>query len=233
MISKSITHVIIPAAGFGKRVGKKISKELLYYQNDRFRLIEWALNLAKSHKFKPFVISRIDKSDLNNYLEENYPEIHIMKILESEEWTHTMQLSETLWGDKNILILPDTRFEPENIIDKISLELDRVDICMGSFSIEDVSQWGIVQKKEKEYYIAEKPKNILNDNSYNLEEDVFAWGVLGFRKSVGASLFKILRESSKDHQFKKIPKSKIEIIKLNSFVDIARIPKNLYETLKY
>ena len=63
-----MTHVIIPAAGFGKRVGGAVSKELLYYKDDSFPLIQWCLSLCKKYELKPVVISRRDKLDLNQYL---------------------------------------------------------------------------------------------------------------------------------------------------------------------
>lgn len=220
-----MTHVIIPAAGFGKRVGAPKSKELLYYKDDSFPLIQWCLNLCKKYELKPVVVSRKDKMDLNQYLMAQNVEICLIK--ESEEWTHSVELSQEYWGEKNILVLPDSRFEPEDTLIEIEQKLVHKDLIFGTFNISKPEVWGILGQQNDSYWISEKPQEIQEFDSYS------AWGVIGFQFEAGKKLFSNLRRSSKDHLFYKIGNAKIECLNLNFYEDVTRSKENLHLQPKF
>lgn len=212
MADKSITHVIIPAAGFGKRVGLSKSKELLYYKSEKFKIIEWSLRLCKKYEMLPVVISRKDKQDLNTFLSSYGSELKLCLVEASEEWTHSVCLSVDYWADKNILLLPDSRFAPVHILKKIDQSLRKFDLSFATFKVQDPAQWGIVLPRDLE--IAEKPSKIT--------KQFLAWGLIGFKKQAGLSLFEDLRISSKDRIFKKIKTQNVDFIPLESYQDITR-----------
>lgn len=215
-----MTHVIIPAAGFGKRVGTPKSKELLYYKDDSFPLIQWCLNLCKKYELKPIVISRKDKIDLNEFLVSR--NIETCLIDKSEEWTHSVELSQDYWGPKNILILPDSRFKPEDILLQIQTRLSYSNLVFGVFDIAQPQEWGVLSKKDERYLISEKPRTV---QSY---DSSVAWGIIGFQKEAGAKLFSSLRKSSKDHLFYPIESQGVECFRLHSYEDVTRSRDNLY-----
>lgn len=170
----------------------------------------------------PVVISRKDKHDLNTFLTSYESKVKLCLIDASEEWTHSVCLSVDYWGEKNILLLPDSRFAPVDILKKIDQSLERFDLSFATFEVQDPSQWGIVLPGDLE--IVEKPAQVT--------KQFLAWGLIGFRKQAGLSLFEDLRISSKDHLFKKIENQNVGFISLESYQDITRSASDLKVNLE-
>ena len=187
------TKIIIPAAGFGTRMGHVSSKEILpLYKNEP--IINFAVGVALKFKMRAHVITRPEKVELIHYLKQ-FNHVDIQLIEPSKEWPDTILQSREFWAPKNILLLPDTYWGPETIIDTIFDSLIHYQIAVGFFSPSDLKTWGIFNKDAKNYTLCEKPNFTLNPNC-------FAWGLLGFRREVGEELFKKILESTFDHEWK-------------------------------
>jgi dTDP-glucose pyrophosphorylase len=206
--------VLIPAAGFGKRVGSPPAKELLFHENEGAPMIQWGLDLVKKSQMKAVVITRSQKTTLLDYLEKArnaYP-IDICLIDSSEEWPHTILQSQAYWGEKNFVLLPDTRFAPLNILTQMSEALDSADVCFATFHVEDKKTWGVIQPTKDGWSVAEKPGA--------WETNAQAWGLFSFR-TFGKNLLEQMISSGRDHQFKPIY-GKVQTLSLSHFVDVTR-----------
>lgn len=196
---------IIPCAGYGTRVDMPInqSKELLSFDGEV--LLKWHLDLCKEHGVIPLVITRKEKQDLINYCAEQ--QVMCLILTPKGEWIDTVLASKHLWGEKNILLLPDTRYEPREAFKSLLEALDTKDVVVGTHEVSDGNKWGIVNRVCESVLIAEKPKNATN---------AIAWGLIAFCKTEGIDLLKSLRDSG-NAQF-----SNAEIIPLKSFKDYTR-----------
>ncbi len=178
-------RAIIPCVGFGKRMGMlpNQSKEMLIDPKTGQPLIQYHLDLCKKYQLQPLVITRKEKADLNQYLQKN--NIPFMIIEPHGEWMHSVLASQGMWDEYNILLLPDTRFEPDNILQEIknSLELG-TRLVFGVHKVYDPNKWGIINN----YFITEKPRQSLTGEQY-------AWGVIGFHIEHGQQLFESMKES--------------------------------------
>lgn len=183
--------LILPAAGFGRRVGSPPAKELLINPFTQRPLIDFYLDLAKSFSLDVLVITRKDKVELVDYLRAK-GNLSVLLIGESLEWPDTVLKSKDWWREKNILALPDTYFSPLDTISDLVRSLDEFTFVAGTFDVLRPNTWGVLEKAGKHYFVGEKPENWIELEKKNGK----AWGLLGFQKSVGALLFNILLESN-------------------------------------
>lgn len=211
--------VIIPAAGYGSRVGSPEAKELLL--NDIGEpLIALALNQARDRQWPVHVITRKEKQSLITYLKTysdlNQREIQIQLIEPSQEWPDTVLQSRDFWRDQNILCLPDTIFKPLDIWDSLNDSLTRDgDIALAVFEPgPDYAKWGVVRfLNETQIEICEKPRA--------RKENLKAWGLSAFTCSGGLELLKAQMKSTFDHNWISL-KSRAHLIELDDFKDLTR-----------
>lgn len=163
----SKVRAIIPAAGLGSRMGMRPdeSKEMLYDSMIGGPIIDYALNLCEQYDLDVQVITRREKKDLIEYLTIKGIDA---KIIEPQgEWTNTV--AQTNLAENNILILPDTRFNPTSIIEEIKRDLELgAEVSIGLHKVEDSSKWCIVQ----DYTLFEKQPNL---------KSKWAMGIMGFK----------------------------------------------------
>ena len=167
---------IIPAAGYGTRMGMKPnqSKEMIKYQGKP--MIQWSLDLCKMFDIEPLVITRKEKKDLRQYLFN--AGIKFIDIEVEGEWNDTVLKSREYWDFDNLLLLPDTRFDTLRCIKEIKqgLKLGN-NAVMALHLVTDPTKWGIVEN----YKLYEKNKNFCGA--------FLAWGVIGFKNTYGQELF--------------------------------------------
>lgn len=207
---------LIPAAGFGKRLGSPHAKELLIDPKTGSALIDWGIEQALKQDFKVHIISRQDKAELNLYLEKKYPKskVQIQLINESKEWPDSILKSSKFWMKHNILLLPDTRFEnPQVLTELINCLTETQKIAYGVFKQEDYKSWGCIQQNS--LWACEKPQDP------NLVAAVKAWGLIAFENKVGEALFEKILKSTLDHQAFELPQIPNTIDMIN-FKDITR-----------
>jgi|SRR5271165_5519077 len=202
----SKTLCIIPAAGLGSRMSMKHneSKEMLIDPCTHEPIIKWGLDLCKKHHIEPLVVTRKEKQDLIDYLA--LQGVNTLIIEPSGEWPTTVLASERLWYDNNILLLPDTRFQPENTIKHVedALLLDKPAV-FALHSVPDVSKWGMVDLNG----YCEKP----NDNHSG-----WAWGLIGFKDYCGEELFSEMLDKGIYNEHAGFP----NFLFLDKFTDLTR-----------
>lgn len=189
--------VIVPCAGFGRRVGSPPAKELLPLRNGQ-PLIDQALSRAKKLDWKSVVVTRPQKIELIEYCKNKYPQTILQCIDETQDWPHTALASSKLWSEWNLLVLPDVEYGPENIWQKMfeatSLDKD-VDLVVATHQVKDPKSWGCVLNKNENIYLSEKVS--LADTWPVADKTYPAWGLILFRKRIGVQLFKLFIESRK------------------------------------
>lgn len=211
---KEKTKIIIPAAGFGTRVGSPLAKELIPHPKTGLPLIQNAINQALKLDGQIHVITRAEKKPLIDYLSP-IPNCQIQVIEPSKEWPDSILKSEPFWNERNILILPDTQWSPEHSILEINQLLEHSPIAAGIFNVKNPSSWGIIDTKSPTYKLCEKIQ------LHQANEEYWAWGILGFKKEIGIPLFEAILQSTFEHQWidLKLPYS---THKMDSFEDLTR-----------
>lgn len=199
---------IVPCAGFGTRMSMKPneSKEMLVDPSTGLRLIDGVLRDAAVTGASVHVITRAEKTDLIEYItpKENVT----VQIIEPEgEWADTVLQSQSFWDEKNILILPDTVWEPRlDTLFKIEASLKLgCDTVFAVHKVENVSKWGRVDW----YSVTEKPA-ILGPG--------YAWGLIGFTNSGNnCDLFETMTEKNCPYRLQDS-----SFLFLDSFKDLTR-----------
>jgi bifunctional N-acetylglucosamine-1-phosphate-uridyltransferase/glucosamine-1-phosphate-acetyltransferase GlmU-like protein len=196
---------LIPAAGFGTRMGSPPAKELLhhpYFKNKNF--LEICLESCQKLSVSPLVISRKDKTELNDFLSQN--NIPFTLINQSLDWQDSILQSEFLWQEENLVLLPDTYFTPLSQVQKTLMKLKDVSLSFTYFKVSDSKNWGGIKFDSKEVLIVEKK------TGFN-----YAWGHLAFKKEIGSKLFKHLLH---DKEFKFHGLFSAQMI--DTFIDLTR-----------
>lgn len=207
--------VILPCAGFGTRMNLQPneSKELLLDPVNNEPIINWHLEKIKDKE--KLVITRKEKQDLIQYLDT------AIEIIEpTGEWPSTILQSEKHWKNKNVLILSDTRWSlgqetlPEDVYSQIEKELETNQIVFAIHEVEDIRLWG------KVFISPFSGKVLSTQEKPNIEFKLkgMAWGLIGFRKEIGKTLF----EAYEERRVLDLSKVKTSVIKLDKFQDITR-----------
>jgi hypothetical protein len=208
---------IIPSAGLGNRMSMKLneSKEMLPDPNGG-RIIDYPINLCHRFNLDPLFIIRKEKHDLVTYTKQ-YEQVKLSKP--TKEWPHTVLRSQHKWREKNLLLLPDTRFKPVDSIQTALEMLDVYDVIFGVHKVSDLTRWGYVLKVGNDCMVGEKYQDVIGEG--------WAWGFIAFRNSeIASNMFKVFR----DRNVLTLVKNS-DIIKLDSFVDLTRTGKVLkYES---
>ncbi len=205
--------VIIPAAGFGRRVGAPNSKEVLQLDYGQ-PLIERAFSECESRDWPMHLLTRPEKTDLLAYCHQRkLSHLAIQSVQPTREWPETVLLSEPFWLEWNLLFLPDLLFQPSNILDQImAAATGSVDFIAAGQATDRPQIWGCLRSEASGFAICEKPQGL---------ESSWAWGFLAFRKKIGRQLFESLLESGSDHKWKSFSFSS-QIFELTSMSDPTR-----------
>lgn len=205
--------LIIPCAGYGTRVNMKPheAKEMLKYKNEKGRIIDYSLDLGKKLNLPILCISRQEKKEFNEYLENK--KVEVIYDAAQKEWIDTIYESRHNWSDINILVLPDTRWSSKyKTIKDIVWYFENMNASMvyAVHKVKDTKNWGIISNS----YLQEKPSHDPGSN--------VAFGLLAWKREEGEKFFQFLRDW-KVAQFPENTKS----VKLNWFKDITRKNENL------
>lgn len=139
-------RAIIPCCGFGTRMAMhpNQSKELLLDPVTNQPIIQWWIDVCKEYNIGPLVLVREEKQDLIDYCKSN--NIDYVVMTPGKEWAATVRASYNHWSDKNILLLPDTRYKPKEAIQKVLDGLDEHVMSFGVFDVDDSSKWCVIDK---------------------------------------------------------------------------------------
>jgi dTDP-glucose pyrophosphorylase len=172
---------IIPCAGFGTRMRMlpHEAKELILDESGN-PTIEWSLSICNKYNIEPIIVTRPEKIEFNEYLKDK----GITYVFDEGKSVGTSLLkTKDYWGEYNIIILPDTRFDYDdkffiNIFKSMEAGNDSV---FALFNVTDYQNWGIICNN----VFFEKPKNKFEKYDY-----AYAWGTIAFKRSTGEDLLK-------------------------------------------
>lgn len=213
--------IIIPAAGYGTRMGmlSMEAKELLPHPVTQSPLIEECLNKVQDLNAKVSVIVRKNKTPLIQFLEvyrTRHPmDLNITELASTKEWPDTLLQRQSCWSELNFLILPDTEFQPQSILQRMLLMMsDSVDVVFATWNVDDYQNWGMVKVYDGKVEIADKPRLEKQGSQ--------AWGIILFRKKIGEIVFQNILESLLSAGAWKSLNVSAATIKLDYFFDLTR-----------
>lgn len=205
-----MNKAILPCAGYGTRMNMQLnkSKELLIDPITNEPIIKWHLDLCKENNIKPIIITRKEKTDLIEYTLKNTEAELIVLDNISGEWPSTVLKSKGMWGNKNILMLPDTRFNPHTKSLFDSLKNENYDLVFAIHRVDNISKWGAIDPLNNKF--CEKPQEQFAG---------YAWGLISFSSEAGEETIDkmILRNHWWTENY-----YLVDYIHLNSFIDLTR-----------
>lgn len=211
------TTILLPAAGWGSRMGYPNAKEILLNPQTGQPFIQYALESVLGLDVHCVVITRSEKKDLlawlTVYKKEN-PSVSIEPyfVTSTEEWPDTLLKTKSIWTDFNIVLLPDTDWKPKTMSLQLQQQLATSHAVYGVFNTTK-KNWGFVKAESERLSIVEKPLNI--------PAGFQAWGLFGFRKEAGEEILQAHLQSTKDHEIKDISVA-TAIVRLEEFNDRTR-----------
>lgn len=201
---------LIPAAGFGTRMGMlpSQSKEMLPDpSNEGKPLIAWCIAAAQDNNLVPLVLVRKEKLDLIRYLEKRKISYRVMSMNHGDEWMDTVLKSADSWWTRNVLILPDTRWDNPSVLNQALNLITDNPLVVGTHSVLDTSKWGAIYNMDGVPFLEEKPSLPIAGE---------AWGILGFSPDMGHYLFKCFKHRIRASVFN------VRTLQLNNFRDLTR-----------
>lgn len=218
MKSPGARLIIIPAAGFGTRMGAPEAKEMLPRPAGSHLsgepLIAWSLRLAKLTGARVHVITRPEKKSLIDYIHTQADDsISLQMVGATKEWPETLLLSEPYWQKSNIILLPDVDFSPDTIVEDLfcKMESNESDLVFATIAKNGYRTWGVVDQASNSH--CEKP--------LVATASACAWGVFGFQKEFGKAILQQMLESTFDHHWWKLP-GRASFLSLERFEDLTR-----------
>jgi bifunctional N-acetylglucosamine-1-phosphate-uridyltransferase/glucosamine-1-phosphate-acetyltransferase GlmU-like protein len=202
--------VIVPAAGYGRRMGQPPAKELLPHPQTGRPLIGEALDRIAGQNLRAHVIVRDDKTALLDYL-ANRKTITVQTVKPTAEWPHTVLQSEASWAQHNLLYLPDTDFAPLDIMPRLLAAPTAT--AWAVHRVPDPEHWGMLKLSQGDLHVAEKPQDGSGD---------WAWGMVAFQRSAGRNLFEAMIASGEATGAWQKLRFSFRLIELESFRDLTR-----------
>ncbi len=212
--------VLIPAAGFGRRVGSPPAKELLTpVEFHGLNFIDHALGLCREWQARALVVVRQNKTELINHLRQtSSPDwVSCFEIESSKEWADTCRQAVPALAAHNLLLLPDTQFAPEDIGAKLFAMIEgpsSTGLALATFATPTPQVWGCFRSQASRSLIAEKPKGETNG--------ALAWGLMAFHQGLAKDLFSAIQLSHETGgKWQTLPAT-VEPLALDHFVDLTR-----------
>jgi hypothetical protein len=209
--------MLIPAAGFGRRVGAPEAKEMLA-RPGYAHMIDFCLDQAAQAGVHAHVMLRAAKVSLIQHLESRGREqsISFQDVGETREWPATVLASEPHWRRQNLLMLPDSDFAPTSVIGEMLRSKALTTWAIFSPPNGELSKWGVVDP-ETGYY-AEKPKSLPPQ-----VRQPCAWGLFSFHRDMGLALCRqmLLSGASDVSSWGRLPQPS-RFFQLERFADLTR-----------
>jgi NDP-sugar pyrophosphorylase family protein len=224
--------VILPAAGKGSRLNLPYPKEILRLNNDD-GLIDYSFNFFRDYGRKDvefIVVINEHKTDIVEYLAKYKDRFNISFTYQNpneHEYTGAIKSAKHLFGEHNIVLLPDTimKLQPnQNLYDLVESSLTETGFTFlykkennqkvlrtkGCIHVDENS---IVEKYE------DKPET--NINQYN-----GFWCSFAFRKRAFDSCIAYMEKSTLKHkidynEIKQTPIYKSKAIEVQDYIDLG------------
>lgn len=161
--------ILIPAAGFGTRVGSPPAKELFLRADTSKPMIEWTLEQAMQNNIYATVITRKDKLPLIDYL-TSHPDylknFNLFLFDHSKDWQDSLLKAKSEWAELNLVLLPDTTWEPTFILKDLVqnfVQNKNLNSVAALHQVHDTQNWGILCKEKRND--KNKENNAYNDKA--------------------------------------------------------------------
>lgn len=224
--------VILPCAGEGSRLSLPYSKEIYSLEKNKC-LIDYSFELFKNYGRKDveFVITINEKKiDLIEYLSKYKDRFNISFTFFNPneiEYTGSIKSAKHLFGDKNLVLLPDTFLKMkshEDIVDIISNSLFETGF---TFFYKKESNPNMLKTKgalliSDDGFVldyTDKPEN--NYKNYNA-----FWTAFAFKKRVFDTCIEFMEKSTLRHkvlidEIQKTPIYKSKAIEVSQYIDLG------------
>jgi hypothetical protein len=242
--------LLIPAAGFGQRIGSPPAKELLIRPNTNKAFIDWPLDLALEKNWRAVVISREDKTQLNDYI-DNYISNHKTKICnQTREAETAIKTSIATITETTIATAVETSHVE---LVKIVTSKDWYDTLLQSKAywsernivflpdvdfgpVEILTQLSLALKNSEiavATHFVNDPENwghiYASNNNIEVSEKPKnyplpakqAWGIFGFQKNAGTAILKAQWQSQLEQKPQRLNKT-CAFFPLDFFCDLTR-----------
>jgi len=204
-----MTTLILPAAGWGRRVEpltQGSSKELLPHPVSGEPLIEKFLNFSDQQGWETLVIVREEKRDLRKHLADR---AKVLVIQATRDWPETALQAEPFFSQNNFLCLPDTSFDLTVLL-QAQKKLEQGLLVYGRHVVSDPENWGVIT-----------PTEILEKVPAQQRGPFWAWGFMGFQKSIGRLALRAHQLSNSQRQSALLPEMPA-FVDLVDFKDLTR-----------
>ena len=182
---------IIPAAGKGTRMGSPVEgKELMIDPISGRPLIDYAILAAEDVGATRIVVAieQGTKPQLQEYIRATFPQVYIHLGKQEGEWPSTVLQTIDHWDDHdNVLILPDTRYnvqELHHLVTKHADTSDHITYALLPGNVMEPEKYGVVylhEVSDQPLWTEEKPQDVNWPN-------IAAWGLIAFNKQRGQEL---------------------------------------------
>jgi len=224
--------IILPCAGHGTRLKLPYPKELIKINED-MSIIDYSFHHILESRIRPRVVVIIGphKFDTARYLYEKYNDkvdlVFVFQKTNEKEITGAIRSAEHLFGDKNILLMPDTIIEYkdrkvsliDNMIDSLNNQ-PFVFVHKNEASVTRLKLFGALNIQDKKV-IDYKDKPVKNVENYNA-----FWVSFGFKKKVFGEVISVIEQSmlkkaTHKNTFRKSVMYKSSSISVAEYVDIG------------
>ncbi len=210
--------MILPAAGFGTRVGSPEAKEMLWAEGESFPMIQHALDLFADENCRFVVPTRKKKKGLIEFLARRSQYITLQLIETSAEWPDTVLQTEPHWLENNLLVLPDTRWSPVKEVLRLTSLLGTCDFSFSTFAAENPETWGVF--RDQPWSVCDKPPGSIQKASGSIDR---CWGHIAFKRDCGRAIFSSILKSHSTKSFEPLPPQiSGGFVQLDSFCDLTR-----------
>ena len=225
-------NVILPAAGKGSRLNLPYPKEILRFDKER-ALIDSSFDLFKKYSRNEVQFSVIineDKTEIVKYLSKYKSQFNInftYQNPEEKEYTGAIKSAQYLFGDNNLVLLPDTIITLPNKVDLLKTLIDNLNQDSFTFlfkserSAEVLKSKGCLQLDDNGSVIGYEDKPCTDTSMFS-----GYWCAFAFKKRIFDDCIAFMEQSTfkKRKRPIKIDQTAIfksKVIKVDSYVDLG------------
>ncbi len=224
--------VILPAAGKGTRLNLPYPKEILRINNDE-ALIDYSFNFFRDYGRKDVnfvVVINENKTELVTYLakyKDRYDISFVYQNPNEKEYTGAIKSATHLFGEYNLVLLPDTIMKLKNNGDLFELVKNSLTETGFTFLYKDEIDQEVLKTKGALYVDDEKiVKNYQDKPQSNLEQFNAFWCAFAFRRRTFKSCMDFMEKSTlkqdvSDQEILSTPIYNSKAIDVEDYVDLG------------
>jgi NDP-sugar pyrophosphorylase family protein len=224
--------VILPAAGKGTRLNLPYPKEILRINNDE-ALIDYSFNFFRDYGRKDVnfvVVINENKTELVTYLakyKDRYDISFVYQNPNEKEYTGAIKSASHLFGEYNLVLLPDTIMKLKNNGDLFELVKNSLTETGFTFLYKDEIDQEVLKTKGALYVDDEKiVKNYQDKPQSNLEQFNAFWCAFAFRRRTFKSCMDFMEKSTlkqdvSDMEILNTPIYNSKAIDVEDYVDLG------------